>query len=256
MLGELVGGARAVLGDTFCGAYLHGSFATGDADEFSDVDFVVVTHDELTTDQQDGLQALHRRLHALDSPWATHLEGSYIPRRHLRRVDRSRRPFLFLDNGASELVPDNHCNTAVVRWLLRECGLVLAGPDPRLIVDPVSALDLRREATARVQEYADWAAESPAEAGPMSRWKQPYLVLTFCRLLFTVAEGRVASKRDAADWAAATLDHEWSPLIRRAVADRPDPWERVRQPADPALAARTLDFATYAVAEAARRAGQ
>src|SRR6185312_5865664 len=31
VLGDLVAGARISLGDTFCGAYLHGSFAIGDA---------------------------------------------------------------------------------------------------------------------------------------------------------------------------------------------------------------------------------
>jgi hypothetical protein len=39
-------------------------------------------------------------------------------------VDPSRTPFPFLDNGATELVWDNHCNTAVVRWTLRERGVV------------------------------------------------------------------------------------------------------------------------------------
>jgi predicted nucleotidyltransferase len=38
VLGELVSGARAVLGSNFAGAYLQGSFAVGDADEQSDVD--------------------------------------------------------------------------------------------------------------------------------------------------------------------------------------------------------------------------
>ena len=251
MLGELVAGARAVLGDTFCGAYLHGSFATGDADESSDVDFVIVSHGDLTDGHIHGLQSLHRRLHALESAWAQHLEGSYIPRRHLRRMDWTHRPFLFLDNGAEELVWDSHCNTAVVRRLLRECGLVLDGPDPKTLVDPVSAADLRREARVRVREYADWASESAAR--PMSRWTQPYLVLTFCRLLFTLVEGRVAAKREAAEWALRALDTEWASLIRKAVADRADPWERVHQPAEPHLVERTLRFGDYAVAEAARR---
>ena len=251
MLGELVAGARGVLGDTFCGAYLHGSFATGDADEFSDVDFVIVAHDELDPWQVDGLQSLHRRLHALERAWAQHLEGSYIPRGHLRRMDWTHRPFLFLDNGAEELVWDSHCNTAVVRWLLREHGVILSGPDPKTLVEPVSAADLRREARVRVQEYADWAAESSA-AVPMSRWAQPYLVLTFCRLLFTLVEGRVAAKREAADWALRALDEEWASLIRRAVADRADPWGRVHQPAERDLVERTLRFADYAVGEAAR----
>ena len=241
VLAELVEGARRVLEADFCAAYLHGSFATGDADEFSDVDFVVVIQDELTDEQQGGLQSLHRRLYALASPWAQHLEGSYIPARHLRNMDWSQRPFFFLDNGADELVWDDHCNTAVVRWLLREHGVVLAGPDPKAIVEPVSGADLQREARARVQDYADWAHE-----GPMSAWKQPYLVLTFCRLLFTLAERRVATKRDAAEWALEALDRRWATLIRQALADRADPWQRVHRPADPGLSARTLEFADWA----------
>jgi hypothetical protein len=246
VLGELVVGARAVLGASFCGAYLHGSFAIGDADEFSDVDFVVVTHGELTAGEQRGLCELHRRLHALETPWAQHLEGSYIPREHLRQMDWSRRRFFFLDNGASDLVWDAHCNTAVTRWLVRERGVTLAGPDPRTLVDPVTAADLRREARARVREYADWAHELAV----LSRWQQPYLVLTFCRLLFTLATGRVAAKREAGEWGLEALDAEWAGLIRQALADRADPWERVSQPAEPGAAARTVAFGDYAARQA------
>ena len=75
VLAELVDGARRVLEENFCAAYLHGSFATGDADEFSDVDFVIVSHDEVTAEQQretarvfapraqaDGADATSRRV--------------------------------------------------------------------------------------------------------------------------------------------------------------------------------------------------
>jgi hypothetical protein len=249
VLGELVEGAQSTLGCNFCGAYLHGSFATGDADAFSDVDFVIVVHDELGEVQEHGVQSLHRRLYALESVWAQHLEGSYVPRRHLQGMDWSGEPFLFLDNGANELVRDTHCNTAVVRWLLREHGVILAGPDPKDLVGPVSAADLRREALARTRDYAGWASEPP-----MSRWKQPYLVLTLCRVLFTLATGRVAAKREAGEWAIGVLDDEWASLVRQALADRPDPWERVHRPAERDLAERTRAFAAYAVSEAARRA--
>jgi hypothetical protein len=242
VLAELVDGARATLGDDFCGAYLHGSFATGDADEFSDVDFVIVTHDEVTSDQLHGLQLLHRRLFALESPWAQHLEGSYVPRRALRQMDWSHRSFLFLDNGANELVRDAHCNTAVVRYLLRERGVILAGPHPAGLVDPITPSDLQREARARIQEYAAWAYELSA----MSRWQQPYLVLTFCRLLFTLATGRVAAKREAGEWAVDSLAAEWAPLVHRALADRANPWERVAQPAEHEAAELTVAFADYA----------
>src|SRR5205085_11504228 len=58
VLADLVTGARAILGDNFCGAYLQGSFAVGDADEHSDVDFVIVAHEDVGEAQQSGLQAL------------------------------------------------------------------------------------------------------------------------------------------------------------------------------------------------------
>jgi len=243
VLQELVAEVRTILGDNFCGAYLQGSFAVGDADEHSDVDFIVATNGEITDGQLVTLQALHKRIYGLDSPWAQHLEGSYVPKDALRRVDPARSPYWYLDNGASELVLDNHCNTAVVRWSLREHGLVLEGPDPTSLVEPVTAAQLRTEALWVMDEFLAWAHERVAD---MSRWKQPYLVLTFCRLLHTLNAGIVASKREAAEWALHALDAEWASLIQQAVDDRPDPWLRVHQPADPDLVARTLAFADYA----------
>jgi hypothetical protein len=248
VLREFLDGVRTSLGDDFCGAYLQGSFAVGDADEHSDVDFVVVVHHEVTPGQLERLQALHSRLHELPVGWAQHLEGSYISKARLRRIDPTRAPLPFLDNGSRALVWDAHCNTAVVRWSLREHGIVLAGPDPAELVDPVSADELRAEARVAVRAYVEWAPE-PTIAGPMSRWKQPYLVLTFCRLLHTLETGTVSSKRVAGLWALGALHREWAPLIRRALADRPDPWVRIHQVADSTAAERTLQFAAYAEAQ-------
>ena len=89
--------------------------------------------------------------------------------------------------------------------------------------------------------HVDWARE-----GAMNRWKQPYLVLTCCRILHTLHAGLVASKREAAEWAIHALAPEWAGLIRRALDDRPDPVGRYYQPAEPELEARTLEFVDYA----------
>jgi predicted nucleotidyltransferase len=88
LLVELVDGVREVLGDTFCGAYLQGSFAVGDADAHSDVDFIVVTNDDVTPEQQAELQVLHQKLFTLPTPWAQHLEGSL----HLAEGSPATRP--------------------------------------------------------------------------------------------------------------------------------------------------------------------
>jgi predicted nucleotidyltransferase len=252
VLGELVSGVRAILAENFCGAYLQGSFAVGDADVHSDVDFLVVTQDEVSVVQLAELQVMHKRIYALDVPWARHLEGSYVPRDSLRRLDPSRPPYLYLDNGSSELIWDNHCNTEGVRWSLREHGLTLAGPDPKSLVDPVSAAQLRAEVLATMREWVPWARE-PTRAGGMSQWKQTLLVLSYCRMLQTLDVGRVTSKREGGEWALGALDAEWAGLIQRALDDRPDPWLRVYQPADPETADRTLTFIDYALEEGATR---
>jgi predicted nucleotidyltransferase len=251
VLRALVTDAQAILRDDFVGVYLHGSFALGDADEYSDVDFVVVTNRVLDDRLFQRIQSMHGRLYELDIPWAKHLEGSYVSKESLRRVDPGS-TYPFLDNGASELVWDDHCNNAVVRWTLREQGVVLAGPDPKSLIDPVSGEQLRSEASRRVVEYAVWARD-PGEPGPMSRWKQSYLVLTFCRLLHTIGEGGVASKPAAGRWALRSLDPHWAGLIQDALDDRPDPWRRVHEPASPEAAKATLAFADYAVGKAAPR---
>ena len=48
VLRGLVEDVRVALGEAFVGAYLQGSFAVGDFDQHSDVDFVIAVRDELT----------------------------------------------------------------------------------------------------------------------------------------------------------------------------------------------------------------
>ena len=54
-------------------------------------------------------------------------------------------------------------------------------------------------------------------------------------------------------WALGALDPGWASLIQRALDDRPEPWLRVHEPADPEVIDRTLAFVDYALNEAASR---
>jgi Domain of unknown function (DUF4111) len=247
LLVEFVDGTRDALADAFQGAYLQGSFALDDADAHSDVDFIVVTEHDVTPEQQAELQALHQRLYSLPTSWAQHLEGSYVPRKVLRRPDPARRPLLYLDNGATEFALDNHDNTAVVRWLLREHGVVLAGPDPRELVDPITANELRAEMRWALGQWRAWFRSIDS----INRRALAVAVLSHARILHTLAVGEVTSKRVAGEWALHALDPEWRPLIHWALEDRPHPWTKVREPADPAQLRRTRQFLNYAAKRAA-----
>jgi hypothetical protein len=245
VLQEMVSSIQAVLQDNFVGAYLQGSFAVGDFDEHSDVDFIVVTEGELSEEQVAALQNLHPRIYHLPSSWAKHLEGSYFPKDVLRDHTQRGKNIWYLDHGATVMIPSNHCNTIVVRWVVRENGITLAGPPPKTLIDPISVDLLRME----IREVIDWwGAEILAEPQQYNnRFYQAFIVLSYCRMLHSLQVGYPDSKRAGAEWAKANLDPSWSDLIDRTWANRPDPAFTVRQPADPQDFTRTLEFVRYAI---------
>lgn len=242
VLRELTERAAAILGEQFVGAYLQGSFAVGDADEASDVDFLVVVRDRIAPEQEERLRAMHREFPSRPQRWAQTIEGSYAPADELRTLDAIGKPWLYIDNGHSEMAYSAHCNTDVVRWSLRECGITLAGPPPATLVDEVSGDALR--ATMRgllpnvVSDIESWIS---LDIG----WAQRYAVATTCRVLYTLVTGRVASKKASMQWAVETLDREWTPLITEAIGGRAAFW---RTPARPGAVEETRAFHAYAAA--------
>jgi predicted nucleotidyltransferase len=125
---EIAGHAADVLGDDFVGAYIEGSFALGAGDPYSDVDFIVVMKTPLVHDLEGRLRAFHRELPTRQEHWAQHVEGSYALLDDLLDPTRTGREWPFIDHGQRELTWDTHGNDMVHRWVLREHGIVVAGP--------------------------------------------------------------------------------------------------------------------------------
>ena len=250
VLRVLVTGIQRALGDTFIGAYLQGSFAVGDFDEHSDVDFIVVVHDELSDSQVEALQVLHARVYDLESEWAKHLEGSYFPATVLRDASQRGSPLWYLDHGSRSLVRSDHCNTIVVRQVVREMGVPLAGPDPATLVDPIPVAVLRDEIRATM---LGWGREILANPEPWAnRFYQGCLVLNYARMLHDLVGGRPGSKRAGAEWAKERFGPQWADLIDSAWSGRPNPAVSVRTPARTQAFAPTLDFLRLVLAEAER----
>ncbi|MFN2114252.1 MAG: aminoglycoside adenylyltransferase domain-containing protein, partial [Anaerolineae bacterium] len=223
VLAELVSGAKGVLGDSLVGVYLVGSLATGDFDMDSDVDFLVVVDRELTDDVVGALQAMHRRIHAVGCYPAQHLEGSYVSRDVLGDADAvDVRPLWYLDNGSTTFERSLHDNKWHVRWVLRERGIALYGPDPTTLLEPVPPDALRAEVSGMLVEMAH-LFEADLD-GPLSYWTsrfgQSYAVLTCCRMLHSLQTGTVRSKREGMLWALKAVDAEWHQVIRDAWRER------------------------------------
>ncbi|MGH9830719.1 MAG: aminoglycoside adenylyltransferase domain-containing protein, partial [Blastocatellia bacterium] len=243
VLRGLVDSVQAVLNTNFVGAYLQGSFAVGDFDLHSDVDFIVVLEEELSPEEGHGLQAGHERIYGLDIPWAQHLEGSYFPKQVLRDHTRLGELLWYLDHGSRSLIPSDHCNTVLVRWVVREQGVCLAGPAPAQLVDPIPIEALREHIRATI---LDWGQEILSHPDPFTnRFYQGFIVLNYCRMVHDLHRGWPGSKLAGAEWAKAHLDPSFQGLIDRAWDGRPNPAVSVRESADPQDFKETLEFIQY-----------
>jgi hypothetical protein len=87
-----------------------------------------------------------------------------------------------------------------------------------------------------------WQAQLTESEWLRSRDYQAFAVLTMCRALYTLSQGAVVSKPEAAAWACQTLDPKWRPVIERALIWR-------HQHAKDDLTA-TLDFLRFAITRA------
>jgi hypothetical protein len=247
VLDELVSRIQTILDDNFIGVYLQGSFAVGDYDQHSDVDFIVATQADPASHQVDALQVMHGQVYQLDSEWAKHLEGSYFPGGILRDPAKRGLELWYLEHGARALVRSNHCNTILVRWVVREKGVTLAGPPPKTLVDPISEASLRAE---MFEVLTNWGRQILNDPAPFNnRFYQSFIVLSYCRMLHDLYRGYPGSKREGAAWAKSVLDPSWADLIDGSWDGRPDPARQVRQPADPKNFEKTLRFVEYVMNE-------
>jgi Domain of unknown function (DUF4111)/Nucleotidyltransferase domain len=251
VLERFVASVQNALGRNFLGAYLVGSLAIGDFDLDSDVDFLILTNAELSDAELKSLRTTHVDIHALGCYPAEHLEGSYLSKDLLNRADLvGVEPLWYVDNGSTSLERSVHDNQWHVRWILRERGITLIGPDPKTLLQPVPAGALRMEAVNALQKLKSLiVAEIDQPLGWFNmRFGQSFAVLNACRMLQTCQTGTVQSKLSALRWAEQSLDPTWHELIRKAWTERIGVrfGEKVRQPAESSLVQETARFVAYA----------
>jgi hypothetical protein len=203
--------------------YLEGSLASGDFDQDSDIDFVVVTDDDVSEDLFSALYAMHERFNLMDTQWSTNLEGSYISQHTLRQHDPKHANHPNMERGFGErLKMVYHDKTWVIhRYILRERGITIIGPAPKTLVDPISPNELREAMLPTLRGWATQILNNPKEI--VHRGYQSLTVLSLCRILYTLQFGDIVSKAKAATWAKETLDEKWSKLIDEAWIGRHNP---------------------------------
>jgi hypothetical protein len=240
---DLLTDIKHILGSQLLGMYLEGSLAGGDFDGDSDIDFVVVTVDEISENVFSALQAVHEQINLLDTKWSTNLEGTYISQQALRRFDPQHANHPNIERGFGErLKMVTHDETWIIhRYILRERGITIIGPAPQTLIDPVSPNALRQAMLPALYGWAAQILDHPNEI--IRQGYQSYTVLSLCRILYTLQFGDIVSKPRAAGWVKDTMGVKWSALIDQAWIGRHTPW----LPASAEDITQTLDLIRFAL---------
>jgi predicted nucleotidyltransferase len=237
ILNLLLANVKGILKDQFVGMYLYGSLSSGDFDpETSDVDILVVTIDHLSGQTIAKLESMHNSIWASGLNRAARLEGAYIPQHDIRRHDPNHAPTPTINEG--KFYMDNHGSDWVIqRHVVREIGVVLEGPDPKTLIDPVSPDDIRQAVLGILTEWWFPMLDDPSWLQKHESDYHGYAVITMCRALHALKHGTIVSKPVAVRWAKEELCAQWHPLIEQAVESqfgkRPD------------ILAETLEFIRF-----------
>jgi predicted nucleotidyltransferase len=247
LLKDLVSGMQIILKAKFLGAYLGGSFAHGGWDHDSDVDFDVVIESDLIDTELADLAVHHAKIYDMGSYWGRHLEGAYFPKDILGDLESTDQAVWYLDNGSLTFERSIHDNTLVNRWVLREHGIILAGPPPKTWIPLIPVEKMQAEVR---QTMRDWGNEILQGSYPLdNRWAQTFVVLMYCRMLHTLATGAVQSKPAGATWAKVTVGRTWTDLIDDAISARSGQYTKISHPSDPEKVKLTKAFIAYALSE-------
>lgn len=243
---------QAELEGNLLGFYLVGSLASGDFDLDSDVDFLAVIQKELTNMNISALEKIMERMHTMGCYPAKHLEGSFITVLDLNDWSTVRKKKLvYFDNGSTQAERSIHDNQWHVRWILREHGVTLVGPEPITLLAPIPEEAMfaeTREALLEILQLLEDEINNPLTF-INSRFGQSFAVLSVCRFLQTLETGRIGSKKEAVVWARQALAPEWTQVIDRAWQEREGVrfCVKIRQRAEQRDLDDTIRFIRYAV---------
>jgi predicted nucleotidyltransferase len=226
----LLAGIREALRNNFVGAYLTGSLALGGFDPAtSDVDLVVVTETLMSDREFATLDRFHQEIPPLGNRFSLEYEVYYIDRHSLRRHAPGQR-FVRVEPGYGTYRTEERPNWVLERWTLRERGIIVLGPDQKILIDQVSPDDIRAAAGGELLlRLRNWQDGTWPLSELSNRGSQGFEVETACRALFTITTGQICSKSEAITWALPYPARKMA-TAHRVVAASPQRPDRRRLP--------------------------
>lgn len=243
LLKDLLTCIQKVLGNKLVGFYLYGSLTSGDFDyDVSDVDLLAALSSDVDDKEFAQLKKMHQDFIKDHPRWDNRIEVQYLSLQGLKTY-RTKQTKMVIISPGDEL----HETVVDMRWIMNwffveHYGVILYGPEPSAIIDPVSKEEFIQAARDHANNWREYVANTKK-----SRGYQGYAILTLCRAFYTVRHGEHASKLKAAVWAQEELP-QYADLIRNALAWRQAKVKEGEKNIDPAQTyPKTVEFVNFVI---------
>ncbi len=187
--------------------YILGSLAVGEFDdESSDIDLLVIINQMFTKDEYDMLDQLHKKIRQINN--RTRLEVSYITS-----------DLVVSDYGFNRLYYNSKLRYEKTgpEWIfdklmLKESGILIYGKKVDTYLINIKKEDIKNAAKDILFDDIIPLLEGPE----LNKEYSIFLILTICRIYYTLKTGETKSKKYSSDWAIKRVSNEYSEIITKA----------------------------------------
>lgn len=216
-----------VLKDNLYGIYVFGSLTYGGfRPKSSDIDCVAVTNKILSDEEFDRLEKWYKKLLRENYQLAKRLEMSYAVKNNLFSKNITKTPKFF--KGRFNKKSDSDANNPITWLNIKNNGLTVFGPEPKAFVPAIDSKILKNALKTEFDYINRRLKKFLSED-----WSKVYVILTFCRILYTLKNNKIATKKRAAEWCLKNLPRKYHPIILAAIKAlvRAVNWKNLRHPA-------------------------
>lgn len=202
-----------ILGDKLFGIYVYGSLSYGGFDiNRSDIDVVIVTESTLDNSDLDSLGVWFDKL-TVEQALSNKLEVAFAVLGKLFNEGKKATETPRFADSKFEREKISDGNNPITWFNIRKTGLALFGPDPKEFVPEIDRevlLNTLKMETEYIKTHDDLVNNEP---------DKNYVILTLCRIFFTLKTGDLTDKKKAGEWALENIADKYHSLISTALSN-------------------------------------
>lgn len=191
------------------GVYIYGSTALGAFEqEKSDMDFVILLKREVNEKEIEILKDIHLQL--MNETLGARLDGMYVLKDDIGKTNDTLAPYPYCSDGSLEVGhwDINH----VTWWVLKEYGITLDGTSILELAIPTKWDDVLHTLKYNINYY--WFYKTKDVQIFYSDEMLESATTTICRILYSLENGQIISKKRALEAGLRTLPERWHLLLK------------------------------------------